>query len=103
MDATSGPAAAGTADLRLLSTPGLVVSVSDSNCDAPPRAVQLRGLTLEQPAVQAAGGGLNSTVADGTILPASPLAPGASVNVESRLGVRQAGAYRFFITVEALP
>ncbi|HEY9282083.1 MAG TPA: proprotein convertase P-domain-containing protein, partial [Pyrinomonadaceae bacterium] len=34
-DLTAGPAAAGTADLRLLSSPELLVSVSDMNCAAP--------------------------------------------------------------------
>ena len=65
--------------------------------------VSLAGLALEQPATQTAGGGLNSTVAVGTTTPAEPLSPGASVSVEFRLGVRQTGTYRFFITVEALP
>ena len=103
VDATMGPAAAGTADLRLLSSPDLVVTVSPTNCASPPCMVNLAGLTLEQRATQAAGGGLNSTVAAGTITPGAPLAPGASLSVEFRPGVRQTGAYRFFTTVEALP
>ena len=103
VDATAGPAAAGTADLRLLSSPDLVVGVSSTNCASPPCMVNLAALTLEQPATQGAGGGLNSTVAAGSITPGTPIAPGASVSVEFRLGVRQTGAYRFFITVEALP
>ena len=60
-------------------------------------------LTLEQPPSQANGGGLNSSLSAGAITLAAPLAPGASINVEFLLGIQQAGAFRFFVNVEALP
>jgi hypothetical protein len=47
------------------------------------------------------GGALNTTM--GTILLPKPLAPGASANMEFRLGVVQTGSFKFFFNVEALP
>ena len=63
----------------------------------------VQGLTLEQPTTQTGGGGLNSTLAVGTITPAIPLAAGATVNVEFKLGVMRKGKYRFFLNIEAAP
>ncbi len=85
------------ADLRALSAPdeaGLVVS-GGGTADS-------FGLTLEEPPVQSLGGGLNSTLAAGTITPGTPLAPGDSINLTFSLGVEQAGLFRFFVNVEAL-
>jgi hypothetical protein len=59
--------------------------------------------TLEQPPNQALGGALNSTVGVGTVTVGTPLAPGASINVQFVLGVQQSGAFKFFVNVEALP
>jgi hypothetical protein len=59
----------------------------------------LGGFVLSQPS----GGGLNSSLAAGTITVATPLANGASINVEFKLGVQQAGSFRFFVNIEALP
>ncbi|MFL6209547.1 MAG: hypothetical protein ACJ74W_11890, partial [Pyrinomonadaceae bacterium] len=61
----------------------------------------IRGTTLEQPPSQPNGGGFNSTLSAGTVTLATPLAAGASVNLRFLLGVQQAGAFRFFINVEA--
>ncbi len=97
MDATVGTAPAGTADLRVLTSVNSMVAITGGP------AQQVRGLTLEQPATQPQGGGLNSTVAAGTITSVLPLAGGASINVEFLLGVRQTGTFRFFVNVEALP
>jgi hypothetical protein len=58
---------------------------------------------LEQPPIQPGGGGLNSSLATGTITLANPLANGASVNVQFLLGVQQTGSFRFLIIIEALP
>jgi hypothetical protein len=63
----------------------------------------VRGVTLEQPPVQPNGGGLNSTLAVGSITLASPLAAGASINVQFLLGVQRSGSFRFFVNVESLP
>ncbi|MCA1613937.1 MAG: proprotein convertase P-domain-containing protein [Acidobacteria bacterium] len=98
VDATVGAAPAGTADLRVLTSANSAVAITGGG-----PAQQVRGLTLEQPATQPQGGGLNSTVAAGIITAGTPLAPGASINVEFLLGVRQAGGFRFFVNVEALP
>jgi hypothetical protein len=62
----------------------------------------VEGTTLESPA-QPNGGGINSSLAAGTVLPAAPIAPGASINLRFLLGVQQGGSFRFFINVEALP
>jgi len=39
----------------------------------------------------------------GTITLATPLANGASINLQFLLGVQQTGSFKFFINVEALP
>ncbi|MCG3144658.1 MAG: hypothetical protein HONDAALG_02109 [Gammaproteobacteria bacterium] len=80
------------AELRLLSSVDAVIN-----------GKQVRGLKLEQPTMQPAGGGLNSTLAAGVITLANPLAAGASVNVEFLLGVMRGGGYRFFVNIEAAP
>jgi hypothetical protein len=46
---------------------------------------------------------MNSSLAVGVITVAQPLAPGANVNVEFRLGVQTGGTFRFFVNIEALP
>jgi hypothetical protein len=46
---------------------------------------------------------LNSTLSSGTVTLATPVANGASINVQLLLGVQQPGAFRFLIIVEALP
>ena len=58
------------------------------------------GLTLEMPPNQSNGGGYNSTI---TVNLGSPLANGASLNVNFLLGVQQTGTFRFKLIIEALP
>lgn len=85
------------ADLRALSAPdetGLVVS-GGGTADS-------FGVTLEEPPAQPLGGGLNSTLAAGTISPGTPLAPGDSINLTFLIGVEQAGLFRFYVNVEAV-
>jgi len=65
--------------------------------------VAVQALTLEQPPTQARGGGLNSSLAAGTVTVGTPIMPGASINLNFLLGVATGGTYRFFINVEALP
>jgi subtilisin-like proprotein convertase family protein len=96
VDITTFPALAGTADLRPITSTDVVVSTSGGN-------VTVRGTTLETPANQPNGGGFNSSMSAGTITLGTPLANGASINVRFVLGVQQAGSFRFFINVEALP
>lgn len=92
-----GSAVGGQADLRLLSSDGTVKKTGGTT------VVVVGGLTLEQSASQSLGGGLNSTVAAGTITLAAPLAPNNSVDVQFLLGVVQTGSFRFFVVVEAAP
>jgi hypothetical protein len=96
VDITSGPAAAGTADLRVLSSSG---TVTDSTGTV---VATINGLRLKEPPNQDAGGGLNSTLRAGTIDLRTPLAPGASIDVQFLLGVQTGGTYRFFVSVEPL-
>ena len=100
VDITTFPVPTGTADLRPLTSTSVVVSISAA-CGGGTTTVQ--GTTLEEPPTQPNGGGYNSTLSAGTITLATPLAPGASINVQFRNGVQQTGGFRFFVTVEALP
>jgi hypothetical protein len=95
---TLGSRQAGEADLRLLSSSD--VEATDSNGNP----VFIEGVTLEEnPPAQPNGGGLNSTVRLSRITLGTPLAPGAAVNLQFRLGVMADGAFRFLVNVEALP
>lgn len=91
---TLGALAPGDADLRVLSSGNVVVSVTGGTAS-------VRGTTLEQPPAQSLGGGFNSTLAAGTVSLATPLAAGNSINVQFVLGVQQTGNFRFFVNVEA--
>jgi CSLREA domain-containing protein len=96
VNVTAGPAPAGTADLRAITSEGVTgVALAGGG------VVAIEGTTLDPAPVQPAGGGLNSTLAAGTVTTSAPLAPGASVNLQFLLGVEQSGAYRFFVNVEA--
>ncbi len=63
--------------------------------------VLVKGLLLEDAAAQPTGGGINSTLCEGTITLAQPLTVGAKVNVHFRLGVVTGGSYKFVANVEA--
>jgi hypothetical protein len=99
----------GTADLRLLTSSNVTVSVNDpATCTAAgfgstPCNVTVIGTTLETPPAQPLGGGFNSSATTGTITLGTPLAPGASINLQMLLGVQSTGGFKFFINVEALP
>lgn len=101
----------GIADLRVITSATVSVSgVNDpTTCFASngvsttPCTVSVKGTTLEQPPSQPNGGGYNSTLAVGTVTTSTPLAPGASVNVQLMLGVEANGSFSFFIIAEALP
>jgi len=68
-----------------------------------PCTVNVQGLTLEQPPSQPNGGGFNSTLSAGTITLGTPLANGASINVEFLMGIQQTGSFKLFVNAEALP
>ncbi|MFL6208006.1 MAG: Ig-like domain repeat protein [Pyrinomonadaceae bacterium] len=97
VDITTTPVPAGTADFRVLTSTTATVTITGGSM------VTVQGLTLETPPAQTSGGGLNSTLAAGTVTVGTPIANGASINVHFQLGVQQAGSFRFFINVEALP
>lgn len=108
---TLTPPGGGQADLRLRTSVDEVsvgpvndaTTCTAAGAGAPPCSIPVMGLTLEQPPTQPEAGGYNSTVSAGTITMGSPLAPGASLNVNFLLGVEVPGIFRFYIIVEALP
>jgi hypothetical protein len=63
----------------------------------------VQGTTLETPPAQPNGGGLNSTLAAGTVTSMTPIANGGAIDLQFVLGVQQEGTFRFFVNVEALP
>jgi hypothetical protein len=85
---------AGAADLRVLSSTGVVRNSAGTIVRT------VNGLTLEAPP-QPNGGGLNSALT--VVLPGGMLAPGNSIEVQFLLGVQEQGNFSFFVNVEALP
>jgi hypothetical protein len=65
--------------------------------------VNAQGTTVEEPPAQPNGGGLNSTLSAGTVTMMTPIANGASINLQFLFGVQQGGSFRAFVIVEALP
>jgi hypothetical protein len=105
VDITTFPALLGTADLRAITSTQVTATCQSEGgtphlcSDNPSPTTTIEGTTLETDASgQSNGGGFNSTLSLAT-----PLAAGASVNVQFLLGVEQNGSFRFFINVEALP
>ena len=82
-----------TAILRALNSDDITATIGG-------QPVTVKGLTLEAP-TQPTGGSVNSTLSVGSITLAAPLANGAKINVQFRLGIVQGGSYRFFANVEA--
>jgi hypothetical protein len=111
VDISSLTLGGGIADVRAISSTTITVNgINDSaTCAATgtpatvPCSVTVFGTTLEQPPTQAVGGALNSSLSAGTITLPTPLAPGASVNLQLLLGVKQTGSFKFFFNIEALP
>jgi hypothetical protein len=111
IDQTTFPAPSGFADLRARTSGAVVVaSINDAvTCAAtgapatPPCTVSVQGTTLEAPPSQPNGGAFNTSVSAGTVTLGTPLANGASLNLQFLLGIQQTGTFKFFLTVEALP
>ncbi|HEV2798945.1 MAG TPA: FG-GAP-like repeat-containing protein [Pyrinomonadaceae bacterium] len=82
------------ADLRVLSSTGVVTNSQGQE------VVRVTGLKLEEPPVQSAGGGQNTTLT--VVLPGGSLATGSTIDVQFLLGVEQGGAFRFLVNVEAV-
>jgi len=94
----------GVADLRVRTSPGpTVIAITGSNPACPANSCAVQALILETPPTQAAGGGLNSSVAAGTVSVGTPIVPGGQLNVQFLLGIQQTGSFRFLVNVEALP
>jgi hypothetical protein len=98
IDLTTFPSPGGVADLRAITSSQIMVS---NPCGGGTLTVE--GTTLETPPAQPNGGGINSSLAAGTITMATPLAHNQSINLQFLLGVQQTGTFRFFVVVEALP
>jgi Calx-beta domain len=111
IDISTIPAPAGVADFRARNSGSVVVSnindpatcLASTGSAATPCTVNVLGTTLETPPAQPNGGGNNSTLAAGTVTLATPLAPGASINLQLLAGVHASGSFKFFLNVEALP
>jgi subtilisin-like proprotein convertase family protein len=93
---TGGTVPPGQADIRALNSPAQMITLTDMT------TVTAQALTVQTPAAQASGGGLNSSLAEGIITTTAPLANGASTVVEFNLGVQTGGIFRFLVNVEAL-
>ena len=65
------------------------------------QTVTVRGVRLEEPPTQPAGGGYNASLSADFITLQTPLAAGASVNIEFNLGVMLTGPFRFILNIEA--
>jgi uncharacterized repeat protein (TIGR01451 family) len=105
VDMTTNPAAPGTADLRArTSSATSVAGVNDTTTcgGSAPCSVLVNGTTLEMPPAQTLGGGVNSSLAAGTVTLATPLANGASINLRFLFGVQQEGNYHIGIVIETL-
>jgi hypothetical protein len=97
----------GTADIRAISSADVSVSSNDPTvCGAQPLpcSVPVKGLKVDQqgPMSQPRGGGLNTSLSidlSGNPIPVG----GGTVDVQFLLGVQEAGAFSFFVVVEALP
>src|SRR5205085_7867474 len=101
VDITTAPAV-GTADVRALTSTDVSATCTSVGTGCPSGAgstVTIRGTTLEQPPTQPSGGGLNSSLAAGTITLSTPLANGGVINVQFLLGVAKGGTFRFFVNV----
>ena len=84
------------ADLRALTSSGEPAVATSQG------PVAVKGIRLEEPPEQPAGGGYNASVSADFITLGTPLLPGQTVNIVFKLGVMQTGAFKFFVNIEAL-
>jgi hypothetical protein len=103
IDLTTFPAPSGIADVRPRTSTSVVVTVDRPPCGSGTSNVTVQGTTLEQPPSQPNGGGFNSSLSDGVVTLATPIANGASVDVRFLLGLQQTGNFKLYINIEALP
>lgn len=86
----------GRADIRVLDSAAQTITLTDTS------TVSSQALTLQTPAAQPNGGGINSTLGEGIITTTAPLANGAGTVVEFNLGVQTPGYFMFMVNIEAL-
>ncbi len=111
IDLTTFPAPSLIADLRPRTSSLVVVAgINDAGtCAAtgapatPPCTISVQGSTLEQPPSQPNGSGFNGSLSAGTITLGTPLANGASLNLQFLLGIQQTGSFKIYLNTEALP
>ena len=103
IDLTTFPAPSGIADLRPRTSTAVVVTVDRAPCGSGTSNITVQGTTLEQPPSQLNGGGFNSSLSNGTVTLATPLANGASLDIRWLLGLQQTGSFKFYVNIEALP
>jgi hypothetical protein len=96
-DITTFPRPVGKADLRVRTSSDVVVTITGGSM------VTALATTLETPPAQPLSGGLNSSLAAGTVTLGTPLAPGASISINFLFGVQQSGSFHVFVFVEAVP
>ena len=101
-DVRTFPAPSGFADMRPRTSTAVVVTVDRAPCGSGTSNVVAQGTTLEQPPSQPNGGGFNSSMSVGTVTLATPLAPGASVDVRVLTGLQQTGNGAIRLIAEAL-
>jgi hypothetical protein len=111
IDITTFPAPSGFADLRPRTSVSVVVAgINDAaTCAAtgspatPPCTVSVQGTTLEQPPSQPNGSGFNGSLSAGVVTLATPLANGASLDLQILLGIQQTGNFKLYLNIEVLP
>lgn len=90
------PAKSGVADLRPRTSTDVVVSVGGV-------MKTVRGTKLEQPPSQPNGGGFNTSLSVPAVSLATPLAAGASIDLQFLMGIQQTGDFWIGMIPEALP
>jgi hypothetical protein len=111
IDISSFPSPVGVADLRVRTTGQVILAgIGDAGtCAAtgspatPPCTASVQGTNLETPPAQLNGGALFSSLSAGTVTLGTPLANGASINLQFLFGVQQNGNYRLVFELESLP
>lgn len=111
IDLTTFPAPSGFADLRPRTSGAvLVAGINDTvTCSStgapstPPCTATVQGTTLEQPPSQPNGSGFNGSLSAGTVTLGTPLANGASIDLQFLLGLQQTGTFKIYVNVEVLP
>jgi hypothetical protein len=90
IDQTTFPAPSGIADLRAKTSPAIVVGT-------------IQGTALEQPPTSFFGAAFNASLSAGTVTLATPLANGASIDLQFLFGIQQTGTFKFYVNIEAFP